>query len=147
MEFLELVLILAALIAALVFLLVWIRKVSIYYRTRYHFSLWSGVFLILLALPCVVIPLLNAGSWIPVAIGGALLLFTAIRDLRLAGLGMGFLALLFQLVMSALFLAALAAALVGRLVSHLPGLRAARRGGLLGELACGALLMPAFIKP
>lgn len=124
MELVELLLIAIGAIAAAFLLVTIIRRISAYYRQRHQMSVWAGAFMLIIAMVLVAFSLYHYGSLrAPFVIAaGALLLITAFLDMYHAGIGMGVLALLFQL-----FLAATFAVLIGFFVIYYV-IRAIRRG-------------------
>ena len=99
-----------------------VRRVSAYYRRQYNFSIWSGVLLLVFAVISLVFGY-TRNMMIPLAILAAvLLLVTALLDIRLAGIGMGLLALLLQIVLAMSFIAIVIIAIIYFIV------RSIRRG-------------------
>lgn len=91
-----------------------VRRISAYYRHRHNMSVWAGVFMLAISAVIVAFSIYhyqddNAPL---VAVAGILLLLTVFLDIRHAGIGMGFLALLFQLVLAATFLAVILVAII-----------------------------------
>ena len=76
-------------------------------------SIWAGVFLIVIAAVSIVYSQYHYNSIItPIIIAASvLLLITCVLDIRHAGVAMGILALLFQVVMSAAFVAVIVGAI------------------------------------
>lgn len=100
---------------AVAFLMVTVvRRISAYYRQRHNMSVWAGVFMLAIAAVLVAFSIYHYKSVnIPIiAIAAALLLLTGFLDVRHAGIGMGLLALLFQLIMAAAFIAVIIIAVI-----------------------------------
>lgn len=110
---------------AVAFLLVTVvRRISAYYRQRYNMSVWAGVFLLAIAVVMIAFLVFYYKSAnIPIIIIASLLvILTGFLDIRHAGWGMGFLALLFQIILAAAFIAVIVVAIVYFVI------RALRRG-------------------
>lgn len=87
---------------AVAFLIVTVvRRISAYYRQRHNMSIWAGVFMLAIAAVLVAFSIYHYQNVnIPIVIvAGVLLLLTVFLDIRHAGIGMGLLALLFQLIL------------------------------------------------
>ena len=106
MDLTELILLLLGTIVAALLLAYVIIKISSYYKHRYGFSVWGGMLLLTMAFLLVTYDVYHfGGENVPMLlIAAAALLLTAVQDIRLAGFGMGLLALLFQLAMAVGFL-------------------------------------------
>lgn len=113
MGLMEYLLIAVGVIAIGFLLITIVRRISAYYRQRYNMSVWAGVFMLAIAAVLVAYDIYHfTSSNIPLFIGaGALLLLTGFLDMRHAGIGMGLLALLFQLVLAAAFIAVIVIAI------------------------------------
>ena len=110
---------------AVAFLMVTVvRRISAYYRQRHNMSVWAGVFMLAIAAVLVAFSIYHYQDVnIPlIVVAGVLLLLTGFLDIRHAGVGMGLLALLFQLVLAGAFIAVIVVAIV------LYVIRALRRG-------------------
>jgi len=110
---------------AVAFLMVTVvRRISAYYRQRHNMSVWAGVFMLAIAAVLVAFSIYHYQDVnIPlIVVAGVLLLLTGFLDIRHAGVGMGLLALLFQLVLAGAFIAVIVVAVV------LYVIRALRRG-------------------
>lgn len=114
MGLMEYLLIAVGVIAIGFLLITIVRRISAYYRQRYNMSVWAGVFMLAIAAVLVAYDIYHfASSNTPLFIGaGALLLLTGFLDMRHAGIGMGLLALLFQLVLAAAFIAVIVIAII-----------------------------------
>lgn len=124
MGLVEYLLIAVGAVAAAFFLVAIVRRISVYYRQQHHMSVWAGVFLLAIAVVMTAYSFYHYGTWqTPLVIAaGAMLLITGILDMIHAGVGMGFLALLFQMVLSAFFIVVIVVAVA------LYVFRALRRG-------------------
>lgn len=110
---------------AVAFLMITIvRRISAYYRHQHNMSVWAGVFMLSIVAAMVAYSILHYDSAnIPLLVAaGVLFLITGFLDIRHAGISMGVLALLFQIVLAAAFIAVVVVAIVYFIV------RAIRRG-------------------
>lgn len=110
---------------AVAFLMVTVvRRISAYYRQRHNMSVWAGVFMLAIATVLVAFSIYHYEDVnVPlVVVAGVLLLLTGFLDIRHAGVGMGLLALLFQLILAGAFIAVIVVAVI------LYVIRALRRG-------------------
>ncbi len=114
MGLIEYLLIAVGIIAVGLLLITIVRRISAYFRQRYNMSVWAGVFMLAIAAVLVAYNIYHyENTGIPLFIGaGALLLLTGFLDMRHAGIGMGLLALLFQLVLAAAFVAVVVIAII-----------------------------------
>ena len=114
MGILEIFFIIVGGIALLIALAAIIRRVSVFFRERYNFSIWAGVLLIVIAFAIAGYSYAHYGEintpYMGVAL--AIILLTAFLDFRHAGVGMGLLALLIEIILSAFFVLVLLLALV-----------------------------------
>lgn len=110
----EYLLIAVGVIAVGFLLITIVRRISAYFRQRYNMSVWAGVFMLAIAAVLVAYNIYHYESTnIPFFIGaGAFLLLTGFLDMRHAGIGMGLLALLFQIVIAAAFIAVIVIAII-----------------------------------
>ena len=110
----EYLLIAVGAIAAAFLLVTIVRRISAYYRQRFNMSVWAGVFMLAIAAVLIAYSLYHYQSiYVPFAIAaGGVLLITGFLDIRHAGFGMGILALIFQLVLAAAFIAVIVVAIV-----------------------------------
>ena len=107
---------------AIAFLMITIvRRISAYYRQRHNMSVWAGVFMLAIAAVLITYSIVHYdGVNITYAvIVGALLLITGALDIRHAGVGMGLLALLFQLLLATVFIAVIIIAIIFFLIRSL----------------------------
>ena len=110
---------------AVTFLLVTVvRRISAYYRQRHNMSIWAGVFMLATVAVLVAFSIYHYQDVnVPLlVVAGVLLLLTGFLDIRHAGVGMGLLALLFQLFLAGAFIAVIVVAVI------LYVIRALRRG-------------------
>lgn len=117
MELLSLVAIIAIAIVSVIGVISFVRNILAYYRDRFRFRIWSGVFILLFAIALLIL----AGSsgnetsaFIVELIAALLVALVIYKDIRLAGLGWGVLAMGLQ----TLFAISLLLMLVVLLVSH-----------------------------
>jgi hypothetical protein len=124
MGLMEYLLIAVGAIAVAFLMITVVRRISAYYRQRYNMSVWAGVFMLAIAAILVVYSIYHYDNVnVPLIIAaGVLLLLTGFLDMRHAGIGMGILALLFQLVLAAAFIAVIVVAIIYFVI------RALRRG-------------------
>lgn len=124
MGLMEYLLIAIGAIAAAFLLVTVVRRISAYYRQRHNMSIWAGVFMLAIAAVAVAYSYYHyhmVQTAYAVA-AGALLFLTGLLDMLHAGVGMGFLALLLQLILAAAFIAVILTAVI------LYTVRALRRG-------------------
>lgn len=124
MGLMEYLLIAVGAIAVAFLMITVVRRISAYYRQRYNMSVWAGVFMLAIAAILVVYSIYHYDNVnVPLIIAaGVLLLLTGFLDMRHAGIGMGSLALLFQLVLAAAFIVVIVVAIIYFVI------RALRRG-------------------
>ncbi len=124
MGLMEYLLIAVGAIAVAFLMITIVRRISAYYRQRYNMSVWAGVFM--LAISAILIAFMvfhyHAVNVAFLIIAIVLLLLTGFLDIRHAGVGMGLLALLFQIILSSMFLAILVVSIIILII------RALRRG-------------------
>lgn len=114
MGLMEYLLIAVGAIAVAFLMVTVVRRISAYYRQRHNMSVWAGVFMLAMAAVLVAFSIYHYENVnIPlIAISAALLFLTGFLDMRHAGVGMGLLALLFQLVLAAAFIAVIVVAVI-----------------------------------
>jgi hypothetical protein len=124
MGLVEYLLIAVGVIAVAFLMVTVVRRISAYYRQRHNMSVWAGVFMLAVSVVLVVFAVYHyeTPNTLLIIIAGALLLLTAFLDIHHAGVGMGLLALLFQIVLAAAFIAVIVVAVI------LYVIRAVRRG-------------------
>lgn len=105
MDLMEYILIGIAIVAALFAVGNLIIRVSVYYRQRFNMSIWAGVFVLVIAALIGVYAFVHYDkpNIILIIIAFAIAALTTFLDIRHSGIGMGIVALLFQIVMAALF--------------------------------------------
>lgn len=103
----ELIIIAVGAVAVFFLVITVVRRISAYYRQRHNMSIWAGVFLLTIAVAMITYSSYHYNSPnIPLIVfAGVLLILTGGLDIRHAGLGMGLLALLIQIVLSTIFIA------------------------------------------
>lgn len=111
-------------IVAIIAIITIIRRISAFYRQRYNFSIWSGVLLLTFAVIAAAFGYTYYNANIPfyislICIG--LIILTGWLDIRLAGFGMGLLALIIQLVLATGFIAVILFAIVYAIIRALRG--------------------------
>lgn len=107
---------------ALAFLLITIvRRISSFYRQRYNMSVWAGVFMLVIAIILTIFSIYHSEKLnvLSIVFALAFLLITAILDIHHAGIGMGLLALLFQVFLSVTFIVVVIAAVIYFILSRL----------------------------
>lgn len=100
---------------AVVFLLVTVvHRISAYYRQQHNMSVWAGVFMLAIAAVLIVFSVYHYQNVnIPLlVVAGVLLILTGFLDIHHAGVGMGLLALLFQIVLAGAFIAVIVVAVI-----------------------------------
>lgn len=100
---------------AFAFLLIGIvRRISRYYRERHNMSVWAGVFLLVIGLVIVAYSYIHYQKInIPFIVAASIIaIITLVLDLVHAGIGMGILAFLLQIILSVFFIAIAIAAIV-----------------------------------
>ena len=104
MELLTLAAIIAGIIAAIIGLIVIIKKISAFYKQRFNFSIWSGVLLLVGALALLLASTSDGVSrqamYIMTGISAILAILTIYNDIRLAGFAYGSLAVVLQIIFS-----------------------------------------------
>lgn len=106
MEGIEIIFVIIAAIAIATLLTIAVRKVSAYYRREFNYSIWSGVALVILSFALTGYGLYNEQSiniWLIIA-SVIVFAFSVLLDIRHAGLAMGLLALLLQIVLALFFI-------------------------------------------
>jgi len=152
MEIIVLLLIVLGIVAGLIASISIITNISKYYRTRFGFSVWSGVLILFLA--CILLLFstysnsANNRAMLAV-ISSILCLFTFFRDVRLSGGTYGFLGFLFQAVMTFLMFFVIILILAGILARAIA--RSARQltgtyYNTLQEVHYAIILFPVFIR-
>lgn len=154
MELLTLSAIIAGVIAAIIGVIVIVRKISAFYKQRFQFSIWSGVLLFVLALSIIVIigtaSVRELTMYVLIAIAALLAILTIYNDIRLAGLGWGTLAVTLQILFSLCFVFLILFALIGYVMKKIFNIHSSLLNsifgtgfGMKGEL----LLLLHFLHP
>lgn len=114
MGLIEMLLIIVGAIAVILALITIVHRASRYYRERYNISIWSGVLLLLFTIVTGGFAFTHFDTpSIPLIIVAVILfVLTAFLDVRHAGFGMGFLALLLQAFLSASFVLVIAVSVI-----------------------------------
>lgn len=120
-----------------------IIRTSEYYRQNFNMSIWAGVFILVISGVIYAYALLHYDKPNAVLIIMAIVIaaFTVFLDIRHAGVGMGIIALLFQIIMAVLFvflLLVLMLRFVVNAVTH-------RRGRRILSVAGGAEAIRLFL--
>lgn len=127
MELLTLAVTIAGIIAAIIGLIVVVKKISAFYRARFQFSIWSGVLLLLIAFALLVISetseIAQSTAYIMLAATAAIAIITIYNDIRLAGFWWGILALFLQILFSLCFVIFIFCALVGLVMKKIFNIR------------------------
>ncbi len=144
MELLTLAAIIAGIIAAIIGLIVIIKKISAFYKQRFNFSIWSGVLLLVGALALLLASTSDGVSrqtmYIMTGMSAFLAILTIYNDIRLAGFAWGSLAVILQIAFSLSFVFLIIFALIGFVMKKLFNLHSSLlssifgRSGLKGEL-------------
>ncbi len=104
MELLTLAVIVIVMIAIVAGTITVLKNVSNFYRERFRFSIWSGVFLFALALSLVILAgsssTQGTSTYIVGIISAIIVAITIYNDIRLAGFGWGTLAVCLQILLS-----------------------------------------------
>ena len=120
MELLSLVAIIAIVIVSVVGVISFVRNISAYYRDRFRFSIWSGVFILLFAMALLILAGYSGSGVFVVELVAALLAALVIyKDIRLAGLGWGVLAVGLQILFAISFLFMLTILLIGYFIRRI----------------------------
>ena len=151
MEIVELLLIILGVFAIVAISIAFIVRISSFYRAKYGFSIWSGVFIML---PIIILLLVASSSndglsIIIEAISLLLIAFTLVQDIRLAGLAHGTLGFLFQLFMIMAIFFIIIFALAGMLARGITKRTNRLIGGYsstFAEARYGIILLPVFIR-
>ena len=136
MELLTLAAIIVVMIAIVAGTITVLKNVSDFYRERFRFSIWSGVFLFALALSLVILSgsLSSQGSsaYIIGIISAIIVAITIYNDIRLAGFGWGSLAVCLQMLLSLCLLFIILFALVAYIARRIFNVRGSRFSPVFG---------------
>lgn len=146
MELLTLAAIIAGIIAAIIGLIVVIKKVSAFYKLRFQFSIWSGVLLFVVAFAMLLISasegVARQTAYILLAVAALFAILTIYNDIRLAGLAWGVLAIVLQIVFSLCFVFLILFALMGFVMKKLFNIHSSLLTSIFGGLGIrGELLL------
>lgn len=122
MELLSLVAIIAIVIASVIGVISFVRNISAYYRDRFRFSIWSGVFIFLFAIALLILAVSSStgtGVFIFELIAVLLAALVIYKDVRLAGFGWGVLAVGLQTLFAISFLLVLVVLLVSYFIRRI----------------------------
>jgi len=128
-----------------------IIKISTFYRLRYRFSIWSGVFFLLIVIVFLLLGAYSTGisSNILVISSATLCIFTIIQDIRLSNTTHGLLGFCFQVVLVLLLLFILLMMLVhgiANIVVHKTRSLTKPNVGIVQEMRYAIILFPVFIR-
>ena len=146
MELLTLAAIIAGIIAAIIGLIVVIKKISAFYKQRFNFSIWSGALLLVGALALLLASTSDGVSrqamYIMTGISAILAILTIYNDIRLAGFAWGSLAVILQIIFSLSFIFLIFFALVGFVMKKLFNIHSSLLTSIFGGLGIkGELLL------
>ena len=138
MELLTLAAIIAGIVAAIIGLIVVIKKVSAFYKLRFQFSIWSGVLLFVVAFAMLLISasegVTRQTAYILLAVAALFAILTIYNDIRLAGLAWGVLAIVLQIVFSLCFVFLIFFALMGFVMKKLFNIHSSLLTSIFGGL-------------
>ena len=146
MELLTLAAIIAGIIAAIIGLIVVIKKISTFFKQRFNFSIWSGVLLLVGTLALLLASTSDGSSrqamYIMTGIAVLLAILTVYNDIRLAGFAWGSLAVVLQIVFSLSFVFLIFFALIGFVMKKLFNIQSSLLTSIFGGLGIkGELLL------
>lgn len=104
MELLRFVAIIAIAVVSVIGVISFVRNVSSYYRDRFRFSIWSGVFILFFAIALFILASSGTGTVVCEIVAVLLVVFVIYKDIRLAGLDWGCLAVGIQILFAVSFL-------------------------------------------
>ena len=138
MELLTLAAIIAGIIAAIIGLILIIKRISAFYKQRFQFSIWSGVLLLVIALALLLISssdgITQQTMYVMMAIVAILAIFTIYNDIRLAGFAWGSLAVLLQIIFSLSFVFLIFFALIGFVMKKIFNVHSSLLNSIFGGL-------------
>ena len=138
MELLTLAAIIAGIVAAIIGLILVIKKVSAFYKLRFQFSIWSGVLLFVVAFALLPISasegITRQAAYILLAVSVLLAILTIYNDLRLAGVVWGLLAVILQIAFSLCFVFLIFLALLGFVMKKLFNVHSSLLNSIFGGL-------------
>lgn len=122
MELLSLVAIIAIVIVPVIGVISFVRYISAYYRDRFRFSIWSGVFIFLFAIALLILAASSStgtGVFVVELIVALLAALVIYKDVHLAGFGWGVLAVGLQVLFAISFLLMLTFLLIGYFIRRI----------------------------
>lgn len=146
MEFLTIIAVIAIGIAVAVAAIAAIAKVTVFYKQRFGFSLWSGVLLFVVALSLSVIAMTTSvgtkGQFILLTLSAFLVLLTGYNDIRLAGGGWGAAAVCLQVLFSLGFILVVTVAVIMFILKKIFKIHSALLTSIFGSFSLkGELLL------
>lgn len=136
MELLTLAAIVIVMIAIVAGTITVLKNVSDFYRDRFRFSIWSGVFLFALALSLVILSgslsAQGTSTYIVGIISAIIVAITIYNDVRLAGFGWGALAVCLQILLSFCLLFIVIFALIAYIARRIFNFRGSRFSPVFG---------------
>lgn len=136
MELLTLAAIVIVMIAIVAGTITVLKNVSDFYRDRFRFSIWSGVFLFALALSLVILSgslsAQGTSTYIVGIISAIIVAIIIYNDIRLAGFGWGALAVCLQILLSFCLLFIVIFALIAYIVRRIFNVRGSRFSPVFG---------------
>ncbi len=146
MELLTLAAIIAGIVAAIIGLIIVVKKISTFYKHRFNFSIWSGVLLLVGTLALLLASTSDGSSrqarYIMTGIAALLAILTIYNDIRLAGFAWGSLAVVLQIVFSLSFVFLIFFALIGFVMKKLFNIHSSLLTSIFGGLGIkGELLL------
>lgn len=114
MGLMDFFLIAVGVIAGAFLMVIIVKRISAYYLQRHNMSVWAGVFLLVLSIVVGGFAVYHYEhvNVLLLIVAGALVLLTGFLDTRHAGVGIGLLALLFQMVLAATFIVVIMVAII-----------------------------------
>ena len=119
MEFLSIIAILAIAVASIIGVISFVRNISSFYRDRFRFSIWSGVFIFLFVIALLILAGSGTGVVVVEIIAALLAALVIYKDIRLAGFGWGILAVGLQVLFAVSFLFMLAFLVIGYFIRRI----------------------------
>lgn len=122
MELLSLVAIVAIVIVSVIGVISFVRNISAYYKDRFRFSIWSGVFIFLFAIALLILGASSStgsGVFVVELIAAILAALVIYKDIHLAGFGWGVLAVGLQVLFAVSFLFMLTFLLIGYFIRRI----------------------------
>ena len=150
MEVLELILIIAGIIALIIGIVAVIQNCVKFFRQKYGFSVWSGVLFLIFGIVIVGYDITHymAENMVLLIVGGLLFLLTLIQDIRLAK-WMGICAFILQMFLSLVFIALIALAVFAFIIKTITKRSNAVIDYLTGttrDFREGIMMLPQFLR-